>query len=231
MTGKLTPGADFRRFVLDNTEVTTLFHVPEIQLHLANEAHALWHRTEEELQTIGLQPPFWAFAWPGGQALARYVLDHPEDFIFKRVLDFATGSGIVAIAAAVAGAASVVANDIDPFAAAATAINAQLNMVNLEQTAEDLIGSDLGWDFVLAGDVFYDSATSAVLTPWFDALAARGAQVLVGDPGRAYLPREKLEKIATYQVKGDLAVDDFLGKEATVWRWVFLPENSQDRLT
>lgn len=220
MTDKLSPGPDFRNFVIANTQVTSLFHVPEIRLHLANEAHDLWKRTEEELQTMGLQPPFWAFAWPGGQALARYVLDHPEAFVFKRVLDFASGSGIVAIAAAMTGSSGVLACDIDPFAAEAAALNAALNMASIEQTEDNLVGTDGGWDIILAGDVFYDNATSATLTPWFDALAARGAEVLIGDPGRAYLPRDRIVKIADYQVKGDLAVDDFLGREASVWRWL-----------
>ncbi len=207
-------------FILANTALMAPPHVPEIRLHVADEAHDLWHRTEEELEAIGLPPPFWAFAWAGGQGLARHVLDHPDSVRGKAVLDFATGSGLVAIAAAKAGAACVTAADIDPFCAAAVALNAAANGVTVDFAGGDLIGRDDGWDVVLAGDVFYDSAFAERLIPWFSALAAHGASVLVGDPGRAYLPRPRLEKLAVHEVPVTRALEDAEVKRTTVWRFV-----------
>ena len=206
-------------FIRANTALRAPPHVPEILLHLADEAHDLWHRTEEELQEMGLQPPYWAFAWAGGQGLARYVLDHPETVAGKRVLDFATGSGLVAIAAARAGAAEVLAADIDRFCRGAVMLNAAANGVAVPFTDADLTGADGGWDVVLAGDVFYDRAMTASLLHWFDALAARGASVLVGDPGRSYLPRDRLTKLAEYQVPVTRALEDAEVKRTTVWRY------------
>lgn len=208
------------RFILDNTAVITPPHVPEVRLRLASEAHDLWLKTEEELENIGLPPPFWAFAWAGGQGLARYVLDHPEVVCDCRVLDFATGSGLVAIAAKRAGAKSVLAADIDPWAEAAVRLNAALNEVELEFQGEDLVGSDQGWDVVLAGDVFYDRAFAAALVPWFRRLADRGAAVLVGDPGRSYCPKERMDPLATYEVPVTRALEDSEVKRTTVWRFL-----------
>jgi len=145
-----------RDFILANTSLQAPPHVPEIRLHLADEAHDLWHKTEEELATIGLPPPFWAFAWAGGQGVARYILDHQETVKDKTVLDFASGSGLVAIAAMQAGASSVLASDIDPFALPAIEINASANGVSVLPSLDDLIGQDGGWDVILAGDVFYE---------------------------------------------------------------------------
>ncbi len=194
-------------------------HVPEITLHLADEAHDLWRRTEDELDEIGLPPPFWAFAWAGGQGLARYVLDNAEMVRGKQVLDFASGSGLVAIAAAKAGAGNVVAADIDPFCEAAVLLNAAVNGAAIAFCDRDLIGEDAGWDVVLAGDVFYDNAFARRLAPWFQALAARGALVLIGDPGRSYLPKDRLEKLAKYQVSVTRALEDADIKRTTVWRF------------
>jgi len=154
-------------FIRANTTLIAPPHVPEIVLHLADEAHDLWRLTEEELQEKGVPPPFWAFAWAGGQGLARYVLDTPGCVRGLRILDFATGSGLVAIAAAKAGAAHVLAADIDPFCAAAVALNTEANGVPIDFTDRDLIGLDEGWDVVLAGDVFYDRAFAERLSPWF----------------------------------------------------------------
>lgn len=210
---------DRRAFILANTDLSTPPHVPEISLHLASEAHDLWLKTEEELQAIGLPPPFWAFAWAGGQGLARYVLDHPQVVAGKRVLDFASGSGIVGIAAMMAGAAEVTAADIDPFSETAIGLNAVANGVSPGFRGDDLIGRDEGWDVVLAGDVFYDKSFAAALTPWFDALCARGATVLAGDPGRAYLPKERLAALATYEVPVTRALEDSEVKRTTVWRF------------
>lgn len=219
MIAKLAPGPDFRRFITENTTVMTPPHVPEIRLHLADEAHDLWHRTESELQQSGLEPPFWAFAWAGGQGLARHVLDQPDCVRDKRVLDFATGSGLVAIAAHRSGAAHVLAADIDLFSADAVAMNAELNGFTIEHTAGNLAGQDHGWDTVLAGDVFYDRAMAELLLPWFDAITARGADVLIGDPGRAYLPKDRLEKLSEHQVNVTRALEDQDVRKTIVWRW------------
>ena len=207
------------RFIRDNTALIAPPHVPEIVLHLADEAHDLWQRTEEELDAIGLQPPFWAFAWAGGQGLARYVLDHPQVVKGRRVLDFASGSGLVGIAAAKAGARHVLAADIDPFCAAAIALNARHNEVALDFTDRDVIGEDGDWDVVLAGDVFYDQGFAARLLPWFTQLQANGATVLLGDPGRSYLPGTGLSALATYEVPVTRALEDAEVKKTTVWRF------------
>jgi predicted nicotinamide N-methyase len=193
-------------------------HVPEIRLHLASEAHELWLKTEEELAEIGLPPPFWAFAWAGGQGLARYILDQPDIVSGKRVLDFASGSGLVAIAARMAGARHVLAADIDPWTETAVRLNAGLNGVELGFTGEDLIGSAVDQDVLLAGDVFYDRDLAAALVPWLVRLAADGVTVLVGDPGRAYLPKDRLEACAAYEVPVTRALEDSEVKKTTVWR-------------
>nr|WP_180217583.1 methyltransferase [Agrobacterium fabrum] len=195
-------------------------HVPELRLHLATEAHELWLKTEEELEEIGLPPPFWAFAWAGGQGLARYVLDHPESVCGKRVLDFASGSGLVAIAAAKAGAAKVLAADIDPWTETAIRLNAALNGVDIGFTGLDLVGKPVDADVLLAGDVFYDRAFADLLVPWFVELTEKGMIVLVGDPGRAYLPKERLRAEATYQVPVTRALEDSDVKKTTVWRFI-----------
>ena len=219
MTKKLTPGPNFRRFILENTTILSPPHVPEIRLHLADEAHDLWHRTEEELQASGLEPPFWAFAWAGGQGLARHVLDNPDCVKGKSVLDFATGSGLVAIAAHMSGATQLLAADIDPFSADALALNATLNDVSIQHTDDDLVGQDRGWDVILAGDVFYDRAMAQMLLPWFDTLAVRGADILIGDPGRAYLPKQRLEKLSEHQVQVTRALEDQDVRDTIVWRY------------
>jgi predicted nicotinamide N-methyase len=211
---------DPHRFILANTELMRPPHVAEIVLHLASEAHELWHKTEEELEEIGLPPPFWAFAWAGGQGLARYVLDHPEVVSGKTVLDFASGSGLVAIAAKMAGATSVQATDIDPWAESAVALNAAANGVVLSFTGENQIGRRVEADVVLAGDVFYDRDFAAALVPWFATLAEEGKQVLVGDPGRSYCPKERLEQLAVYEVPVTRALEDSEVKRTTVWRFV-----------
>lgn len=214
---ELKPG-QAKAFILANTTLIAPPHVPEIRLHLAEESHALWLKTEEELAEIGLPPPFWAFAWAGGQGLTRYILDHPETVRGKSVLDFATGSGLVAIAAARAGATAVTACDIDPFCADAVALNADANGVTIDVRTADLIGVDEGWDIVLAGDVFYAKDFADALLPWFERLAARGATVLVGDPGRSYLPKTRLVELASYQVPVTRDLEDAEVKKTTVWQ-------------
>ncbi|MBB3236018.1 class I SAM-dependent methyltransferase [Phyllobacterium endophyticum] len=216
----LDPDSDrYRRFVLANTTLQAPPHVPEIKLHLADEAHDLWLRTEAELTTIGLPPPFWAFAWAGGQGVARYVLDHRATVANRDVLDFASGSGLVGIAAVMAGATRVTACDIDPFARPAITLNADENHVSLSIEIGDLIDSDAAWDVVLAGDVFYEAPLAERLIPWFTALANRGASVIVGDPGRSYLPKNLLEPLAVYSVPVTRILEDADVKQTTVWRW------------
>ena len=217
---ELSVRTDPERFILDNTGIMHPPHVPELRLHLASEAHALWLKTEEELEEIGLPPPFWAFAWAGGQGLARYVLDHPESVSGKRVVDFASGSGLVAIAAAKAGAAAVIAADIDPWTETAIRLNAALNGVDVDFTGRNLVGTPVEADVLLAGDVFYDRAFADLLVPWFLELTAKGVSVLVGDPGRAYLPKQRLVAEATYQVPVTRALEDSEVKKTTVWRFV-----------
>lgn len=210
---------DPRRFILDNTDVMAPPHVPEIRLHLASEVHDLWLKTEEDLAEIGLPPPFWAFAWAGGQGLARYILDHPQAVAGKRVVDFASGSGLVAIAAVSVAAMSVVAADIDPFAPTAIALNAAENGVELIVCGEDLVGKPLDTDVLLAGDVFYDQGFAERLLPWFSMLAGSGVTVLVGDPGRSYCPRERMQALAIYEVPVTRVLEDSEIKKTTVWRF------------
>jgi predicted nicotinamide N-methyase len=211
---------DPERFILDNTGIMRPPHVPELRLHLATEAHELWLKTEEELEAIGLPPPFWAFAWAGGQGLARYVLDHPDSVSGRSVLDFASGSGLVAIAAAKAGASAVLAADIDPWTETAIRLNAALNEVDIAFTGLDLVGKPVEANVLLAGDVFYDRAFADLLVPWFRELTEKGVSVLVGDPGRAYLPKERLRAEATYQVPVTRALEDSEVKKTTVWRFI-----------
>ena len=209
-----------KAFILENTDLMRPPHVPEIVLHLATEAHDLWLKTEEDLEKIGLPPPFWAFAWAGGQGLARYVLDHSETVAGKRVLDFASGSGLVAIAAKLSGAADVLAADIDPWTETAVALNAAENRVELRFTGDNQIGQAVDADVILAGDVFYDRDFADLLIPWFSRLAGEGKLVLVGDPGRSYCPKDRLEKLALYEVPVTRALEDSEVKRTTVWRFV-----------
>lgn len=188
-------------------------------MHLADEAHDLWQKTEEELEKIGLPPPFWAFAWAGGQGLSRYILDHPQLVAGKRVMDFATGSGLVAIAAAKAGAAHVLAADIDPWAAHAVQLNADANEVSVAFNGSDLVDTPVACEVVLAGDVFYDRDFAATLVRWFGKLVESGVDVIVGDPGRYYLPKDRLECLASYEVPVTRALEDSEVKRTTVWRF------------
>ncbi|MDE2364489.1 MAG: methyltransferase [Hyphomicrobiales bacterium] len=210
---------DRSAFIRANTRLLPVPHAPEISLYLADEATALWEKTEEELGELGLPPPFWAFAWAGGQALARYVLDNPALVAGARVLDFASGSGLVAIAAAMAGASRVTAREIDSFAIDAIALNAAANGVRVQALEGDAIDSDDGWEVVLAGDVSYERDMAARVTGWLEALSSRGATVLIGDPGRSYLAREKLEAIAEYRVPTTRALEDSEIKRTQVWRF------------
>ena len=208
-----------RAFVLANTRLRTPPLTPELRLHLADEAVPLWQKTEEQLGEMGLPPPFWAFAWAGGQALARHVLDEPDLVAGKRVLDFASGSGLVAIAAARAGAACVEASEIDAFAAAAIALNSEANGVEVRVREEDMIGRDEGWEVVLAGDVSYERDMAAAVSGWLEGLARRGARVRIGDPGRFYLALERLERVARYAVPVTRELEDSEIKDTGVYRF------------
>ena len=211
--------SDPSAFVRAETIVAAPPLVPEIRLHLASEVVPLWQATEETLTRRGLPPPYWAFAWPGGQAVARYVLDHPASFRGARVLDFAAGSGLAAIAAGKAGAASVTAAEIDEFALAAIALNATLNGAKVETIGEDLVGQPSAWDVVLAGDVCYERPMAERVAQWFGELAAAGTEVLMADPGRTYLPRQGLVELARYDVPTSLDLEDRKQRETIVWRW------------
>ena len=213
------PALDRAAFIRAHTRWTPAPLAPEISLWLAEEATALWEKTEEELGEMGLPPPFWAFAWAGGQALARHILDHPEIVRGKRVLDFASGSGFVAIAAAMAGAAHVEACEIDGFAAAAIALNAEGNSVAIDVRLEDLVGHDAGWDVVLAGDISYQRDMAEAATDWLAALHRRDARVFIGDPGRSYLARDRLVAMADYMAQTTRALEDAETKSASVWRF------------
>jgi predicted nicotinamide N-methyase len=210
--------SDRARFIRDNTRLQAPPHAPEIRLFLADEITPIWRLTEEELGEMGLPPPFWAFAWAGGQALARYLLDHPGVVAGKRVLDFASGSGLVAIAAKMAGAGEVLANDIDPFCGAALEANAQANGVEIAFTSENLLAVDPpDVDLICAGDVCYEKPLAEAVMAWLHKARSRGTQVLVGDPGRTYFPREGLIKLAEYQVPTTRELEDMEVKKSGVW--------------
>jgi predicted nicotinamide N-methyase len=200
---------DRRAFILQHTRLQRPPHAPELQLWLADELEPIWRTSEEALQSVGVEPPFWAFAWAGGQALARYLLDHPGETRGLRVLDFAAGSGIVGIAAMKAGAAEALAADIEPFCEAAVALNAEANGVSLGFTGEDLLEREPPQvDVIGAGDICYAWPLADRVRAWLEAAHRRGTRVLIGDPGRAYLPREGLKPLARYQVAVTRELED-----------------------
>jgi predicted nicotinamide N-methyase len=206
-------------FVRANTAIATPPSVPELRLHLATEITPIWQASEDTLARGQVPPPFWAFPWAGGQALARHVLDHRDIVAGKRVLDFGAGSGLVAIAAARAGAARVTAAEIDDFAAAAVALNAVLNGVIVAVETTDLIGtSGESWDVVLVGDMCYEQPLADRLTAWLRTLARDGITVLLGDPGRSYVPTSGLTALARYTVATSRELEDRESREAVVWR-------------
>ena len=211
--------ADPASFIIANTVLLPVPLVPEISLHVADEAVPLWTKTEDEINEIGLPPPFWAFAWAGGQALARYVLDNPVHVAGKTVIDLASGSGIVAIAAARAGAARVIAYDIDSFARMAIELNARVNDVEIEVCGDDLLAGAPApaSETILAGDIFYESDTAKKAFDFLSARAAQGATVLIGDPGRSFLPKDRLRKIAEYRVPVSRELEDADIKYTAVW--------------
>lgn len=193
-------------------------HAPEISLWLADEVTPIWRLTEEELGEMGLPPPFWAFAWAGGQGLARWLLDHPSEVAGKRVVDFASGSGLVGVAAMKAGAAAVLSADIDPFCGAAIAANAEANAVSLDFTAADLLETEPPRvDVICAGDVFYEQPMASRVLDWLRPAAANGARVLVGDPLRTYFPKEGFDLLAEYEVPTTRELEDSAVKRTRVW--------------
>jgi len=214
-------GADLaarRAFILTNTRLQPPPHTPELRLHLADEVTPIWRLTEEELGELGLPPPFWAFAWAGGQALARYLLDHPAEVAGKRVLDFATGSGLVGIAAMKAGAAQVLAADIDPFCAAAVALNAKANSVAVAFTDANLLdAAPPAADLILAADICYEQPLAERVMAWLAAARAAGTRVLIGDPGRSYFPKSGLVQLAEYRVPTSRELEDAEIKRTSVW--------------
>ena len=203
------------QFIRDNTELLAPPLVPEIKLHLASEVVPLWRKTEEELAEIGVPPPYWAFAWAGGQALARYILDQSDLVAGKRVLDFGAGSGLVALAAAKAGAGQVMAADIDVFAVAAISRNAKANAIAVEAVDKDMIGSRERFDLILVGDMCYERPLAERLLAW---LKETQADILLGDPGRSYFPKTGLTKLATYNVPTTRELEDREIRETGVWR-------------
>ena len=211
-------GPDRRAFILANTRLQRPPHAPELQLHLADEITPIWRLTEEALGGLGLPPPFWAFAWAGGQALARYLLDHPEEAAGRHVLDFAAGSGIVGIAAMKAGAASALAADIDDFCGPAVAANAAANAVVVGFTADDLLDAEPpAVDLIAAGDICYEKPLAERVYAWLRRAHARGTRVLIGDPGRTYFPREGLVRLADYRVATSRELEDMEVKRTGVW--------------
>ena len=191
--------------------------VPEIALHLASEITPIWQATEDWLAERNVEPPFWAFAWPGGQALARHILDHASLVTDRRVLDFAAGGGIAAIACVRAGAALVEAAEIDSMARAAIALNAAANSVELALPDTDVVGADCRWDLILCGDVCYEAPMTAHILPWLRRMAG-AAEVWVADPGRAYLPRDGLTAFASYRVPTSLELEDRTERQVTLYR-------------
>jgi predicted nicotinamide N-methyase len=204
-------------FIRRNTRPSHAPLVPEIVLHLASELTPIWQATEAWLSAHNAEPPFWAFVWPGGQALARHVLDDPGAVSGKRVLDFGAGCGIAAIACALAGAALVETADIDPLAAAAIRINARKNRVRLRALAGDVVGESCRWDLILCGDVCYEAPMTAHILPWLRVMAHK-AVVWIADPGRAYLPREGLAEFARYAVPTTLELEDRTERIAVLYR-------------
>ena len=211
--GESAAEAARRRFVAAETRLFPVAGLPEIRLHQADDATSLWQKGAAELAAAGIGDggaplPFWAFAWAGGVGIARHILDNPALVRGRHVVDFASGSGLVAIAAARAGASTVAALDIDPFAAAAMRLNAEANDVALTIETADIVGNAVDADILLAGDVFYDRAMTAAVLPWLRKLAASGLLVVAGDPGRHYCPQHGVAVRATITVPTLAAVED-----------------------
>jgi predicted nicotinamide N-methyase len=217
--------SDPAAFVRAHTVVSHTDLVPEIALHLATEITPIWRATEDWLAARNVDPPYWAFAWPGGQALARHILDHPASVAGRRVLDFAAGGGIAAIAAARAGAAVVEAAEIDALAVAAIALNADANGVTVVTESADVVGAACRWDVILCGDVCYEAPMTGHILPWLRAMAG-AAEVWLADPGRAYLPSDGRIEFARYMVPTTLELEDRVVREVTLYRLASEGESS-----
>ncbi len=218
---RVIPPDERRAFILANTRLQRPPHVPELQLHLADEVTPIWRMTEEALEEIGLPPPFWAFAWAGGQGLARWLLDNPSAVAGKRVLDFATGSGLIGIAAMQAGAASVTCADIDGFCAAAVALNAEANDVQVTFTDVNLLDSaPRPFDVICAGDIAYEKPVAERVRAWLSLARAGGSTVLIGDPHRSYFDATGLLPLAEYRVQTTRELEDHAVKRTGVWTMV-----------
>ena len=213
-------GARWPQFIAQNTQLLPPPLVPEIKLHLAEESLPIWRLTEEELGELNVAPPYWAFAWAGGQALARYLLDNPGLVARKRVLDLGTGSGLTAIAAMRAGAAKTMAADIDRMALAAVRLNAAANGVEVSTTSDDLLARapDVQFDVILVGDLFYERELAGRVERFIETAAKGGARVLIGDPGRSYFPNGRFEKAADYRVPVTRELEDAEIKQTAVWQ-------------
>lgn len=210
---------DWPTFIRANTRLLSPPLVPEIRLHLAEESLPIWQRTEEELGAMNVPPPYWAFAWAGGQAVARWLLDNPAATRDKSVLDLGAGSGLTAIAAAMSDARSVLATDIDHVSLAAMALNAEANRVAFTARADDLLAADpQPFDVVIIGDLFYERALANQVLAFIDKAVAGGAVILIGDPQRSYFPRGRFEKVTEYQVPVTRELEDSEIKRTAVWR-------------
>ena len=212
--------SDWPGFIRANTRLLPPPLVPEIRLHLAEESLPIWRRTEEELGLLNVPPPYWAFAWAGGQALARYLLDTPAIVEGRAVLDLGSGSGLTAIAAMKAGASGVLAADIDPVSVAAIALNAEANGVRVGVTTEDLLGApaDGAFGVILVGDLFYERTLAERVAALIEDAARRGAAILIGDPGRSYFPKGRFEKVGEYRVAVTRELEDAEIKQTAVYR-------------
>ena len=210
---------DLKAFVRGSTRPGFAGLVPEFSLFLASELTPLWLATEDFLERENISPPFWAFAWPGAQALARFILDNPEQVAGRRVLDFAAGCGLAALAAARAGALTVEAADIDPLAAAAIRLNALENHAEIVALDGDIVGETGRWDLILCGDVCYEAPMTRHILPWLRTLHAAGAEIWIADPGRAYLPTADLEEFARYEVPTTLELEDRTSRTAVLYRF------------
>ncbi len=204
-------------FIAANTVLGAPPLVPELRVHQATELTPIWQATEAWLEAHNAAPPFWAFAWPGGQAFARHLLDNAALVAGRRVLDFAAGGGIAALAAARAGAASVDANEIDPLAIAAISLNAAANGLSVSTLAGDIVGCPCRWDLILGGDVCYEAPMTRHILPWLRGMAA-SAEVWLADPGRAYLPGDGLESFARYDVPTTLELEDRTIRPTVLYR-------------
>lgn len=206
-----------QKFIHQHTVIASPTLVPEIKLHLATEVTPLWQANETLLQAKNLDPPYWAFAWPGGQAMARYILDHPETVRGKSVFDFGAGSGLGAIAAALAGAAISIGNDLDALAGTAMAMNAALNNAAILIDQQNHLNQTLDADIILVGDMCYERGSAEMILQWLRRLA-RDHYVLLADPGRKYVPTDGLMELIRYDVPTSLELEDRSMRSTTVWQ-------------